>query len=405
MAQYSPSVSTAIDATQKKAIISLPGGVLPHDMDSAFWMGTRGGIVALTALNAWIAALRLQSLIEEIVLPLAAQYVGLQPEAATTLVAQQPSLIQFAARWHHDGSLQTLWPAYQNLMEDYRNLRNQLGVAPSPMPALEQMVMTMLDIALRQPGPDIDHVISWRSLSIILPAYNEQEVIAETVNDCLRAMRRYCPNAEVIVVDDGSKDRTGAIGDELAANDARVVVVHNRPNKGYGGALLAGFAAARGEMTFFMDSDGQFDINDITRLLAQYEQHPGAVVLGYRAKRHDPFMRKANAWGWKLVSRMTIGVKGIKDIDCAFKLFPTRVMRACQMRAQGASVNAEFLAKFLRLHLPIYQIPVQHLPRTKGSPTGAKLSVIIRAFSEIFSLRRPLKDWERTVVKSGAFQI
>lgn len=382
-----------VETTHKKALILPPSGQQPQDMDSAFWIGVHGGLGALTHHDAWIATLRLEQIIAQLVLPLAAQYLGLAPGTARD-AQHNPHLAEFASRWQHQQTGATLWSAYRALIEDYRRLRMYQRLPPSPLPHLENQVLVMLDIGLRATAPDLHEVLSWRSLSIVLPAYNEEEVIADTVSDCLRAMRRFCPNGEVIIVDDGSRDRTGAISDDMATNDARVVVIHNQPNKGYGGALLAGFNGARGELTFFMDSDGQFDINDIAKLLAQYERHPGAIVLGYRAQRRDPFMRKMNAWGWKQVSRLVLGLHGIKDIDCAFKLFPTRVMRACEMHAQGASVNAEFLTKFQRMRLPIYQIPVQHLPRTKGNPTGAKLAVIVRAFKEILRLRSSLAEWE-----------
>src|SRR6185312_13852253 len=107
--------------------------------------------------------------------------------------------------------------------------------------------------------PALRDVITWHTCSIVLPAYNEQAVIADTVYACIKATARFCPNAEIVVVDDGSRDATGDIAEALAATDASVRVIHNQPNKGYGGALLAGFGAARGEWLFFMDSDGQFD--------------------------------------------------------------------------------------------------------------------------------------------------
>src|SRR5262249_55174676 len=116
-------------------------------------------------------------------------------------------------------------------------------------------------------APAIEGPLTARGLAVVLPAYNEEAVIAETVRECVRVLSIVAPDFEISVVDDGSRDRTGAIADELAAADPRVTVVHNRPNRGYGGALIAGFAAASKPLTFFMDSDGQFDIHDIALLL------------------------------------------------------------------------------------------------------------------------------------------
>jgi hypothetical protein len=242
--------------------------------------------------------------------------------------------------------------------------------------------------------------ITMTPLTVALPAFNEEANIATTVASCIETLSATCPNFEVIIVDDGSRDHTGEIGDELARADASVRCVHNGLNKGYGGALRAGFDNARGEWLFFMDSDGQFDIRDIARFLEVERDHPGLIVLGYRAKRSDRFMRKVNAWGWKQAARALIGLHGIRDIDCAFKLFPAHAIRACDLRSTGATVSAEFLVKFQRMGAPIAQFPVKHLPRRLGSPTGAKLSVILRAFAELLALRQTLAVWQAPMYRS-----
>jgi glycosyltransferase involved in cell wall biosynthesis len=242
-------------------------------------------------------------------------------------------------------------------------------------------------------GEDQIRVRTYRTISMVLPAYNEESVIAETVRVCLSAAEQYCPNVEVIVVDDGSRDRTGAILDEIAAQDSRVRVIHHMPNRGYGAALLSGFAAARGELLFFMDSDGQFDINDIALLLREQEQAPDVVVLGYRQHRRDSALRRFNAWGWKRVVWLMLGLRGVRDIDCAFKLFPTNLVRACDVTAQGAMVNTELLVKLQQMGARMVQIPVHHYPRQHGTATGANLRVIARAFYELYRLRFRLQHW------------
>ncbi len=400
MKQYPRMAETGPTAAQANHPPTAPLAE-PSAHADTFWRDCVLGLQALRHGDRWIAALLAQAIVQSTLLPMAARAQDLPTPLTAAEAANQAVLAPLLARWQADLPLPTYWQVYAALISDYQDFRDR-EVSDSPVStAAEAQALALLEMARRQPYPDFPDVISWRSISIILPAYNEEAVIQETVASCLQAVQRSCPNAEVIIVDDGSHDHTGAIGDDLAEHDARVVVVHNRPNKGYGGALLAGFAAARGELTFFMDSDGQFDINDIVKMLRLYEQHPGAAILGYRAPRRDPFMRQLNALGWKFVARAVLGVSGIKDIDCAFKLFPTEVMRACQLRAQGASVNAEFLAKFQRLGLPIYQLPVQHLPRTKGSPTGAKPAVIFRAFQEILALPGPLREWTEEVARAG----
>jgi glycosyltransferase involved in cell wall biosynthesis len=233
--------------------------------------------------------------------------------------------------------------------------------------------------------------LTMRGLSVVLPAHNEEAIIAETVRRCVVALTALAPDFEVIVVDDGSTDRTGEIVDALAAADPRVRVIHNRPNRGYGGALIAGFAAAAKPLTFFMDSDGQFDIADIAALLRLREQGYRAV-LGYRKRRRDGLVRLLNAWGWKRLVSLLFGLR-VRDIDCAFKLYDTALVRAFDVTSEGAMINTEMLVKLKKLHVPFMQVPVGHYPRVHGRATGANLRVIAKAFRELLRLRGKLRRW------------
>lgn len=237
--------------------------------------------------------------------------------------------------------------------------------------------------------------VTRRGLSVVLPAYNEESVIAQTVERCVLVLAAVAPDYEIIIVDDGSRDRTGAIADELATANPRVRVVHNQPNRGYGGALMAGFRAATKSLTFFMDADGQFDIRDIVKLLQQREAGH-RVVLGYREHRQDSFLRLVNAWGWNVLVSQVFGLS-VRDVDCAFKVYDTNLVRMLDVQAAGAMVNTEMLAKLARVRVPYVEVPVHHYKRLHGSATGAQVRVILHAFSELFHLRRKLHHWTATV--------
>jgi glycosyltransferase involved in cell wall biosynthesis len=249
-------------------------------------------------------------------------------------------------------------------------------------------------------GAHLRGPVTTRGLSVVLPAYNEEAVIAQTVAQCVDALSVLAPDYEIVVVDDGSRDRTGEIADELAAGNPHIRVVHNQPNRGYGGALIAGFDAASKELAFFMDSDGQFDIRDIAKLLPLREQGYHAV-LGYREHRQDPFFRLVNAWGWNLLVSLLFGLR-VRDVDCAFKLYDTALVRLCNVHAEGAMVNTEMLVKLSKLGVQCIQVPVGHYPRKHGSATGANLKVIFHAFHELLRLRGKLRVWEATLPKSAA---
>lgn len=222
------------------------------------------------------------------------------------------------------------------------------------------------------------------SLSVFFPCYNEEGNVERTTLSALEACRKIARDFEVIIVNDGSRDRTGEIADRLAGEHAEVRVVHNRPNKGYGGALQAGFRAASKDWVFYTDGDGQFDFNEIPKLLDLLDRYD--IVSAYRLDRKDPFVRKFNAFGWTILCNGLLGLR-LRDIDCAFKIYPRRFIEQIEMWSMGALIDAEMLAKAARRGYRIGQIGVHHYPRTAGHQTGANLKVILRAFRELFQLR------------------
>jgi len=223
------------------------------------------------------------------------------------------------------------------------------------------------------------------SLSVFFPCYNEEANVERTTLAALDACRSITDDFEIIIVNDGSRDRTGELADQLAAEHAHVRAVHNNPNRGYGGALQAGFLAATKEWVFYTDGDGQFDFMEIPKLLAMLRQYD--AVSAYRLDRRDPLIRKINAWGWTKLCNLLLGFK-LRDIDCAFKIFPRKLFDEIEMWSEGALIDAEILAKATRQGYRIGQVGVHHYTRTAGEQTGANLGVIARAFKELFKLRR-----------------
>lgn len=226
------------------------------------------------------------------------------------------------------------------------------------------------------------------SLSIVLPCYNEEENVERVAGDALRIAREIAEDYEVIVVNDGSRDRTGEIAEEMARRDPHVRVVHNNPNKGYGGSLAAGFRAATKNWVFYTDGDGQFDLNELPRLLPLLEEYD--IVTCYRARRRDPLHRKINAFLWTSLVGFLFRLR-IRDVDCAFKIYPRHLFERITMHSNSALIDTEVLAKARNLGYTMTQIPVTHLPRSAGTQTGAKLSSIFKAFRELFALYRNIR--------------
>ena len=221
-------------------------------------------------------------------------------------------------------------------------------------------------------------------LSLVLPAHNEEANLRPVVERAVEVLPQQCQDWEVIVVNDGSRDRTGEIAAELAlAHPERVRVVTHPRNRGYGAALTSGFEAATGDHLMFMDSDRQFDIADIARLAPFVGVYD--IVAGYRIKRNDPWYRFAIGHTFNTIVTILFGVN-LRDIDCGFKVFRAGLLKGMELTSPGALINTEIHAKANRQGATIVEVGVHHYPRTVGEQSGASVRVILRAMGETLKL-------------------
>lgn len=225
-------------------------------------------------------------------------------------------------------------------------------------------------------------------LSLFYPMFNEEENIEEAVARARAVLPDLAGRYEIILVNDGSRDRTGELGDRLAAQYPEVRMVHHPVNRGYGAALKSGIGAARYAWIFYTDGDNQFDLTEIPLLLALRHEHE--IVTGYRMDRSDPAHRKLNAWAFNLLVRILFQVP-CRDVDCAFKLYRADIFKGMTLKSEGALIDVEIFARAKKRGARIVEIGVHHYPRRFGQQTGAKLSVILRAFRELFRLWGELK--------------
>jgi glycosyltransferase involved in cell wall biosynthesis len=233
-------------------------------------------------------------------------------------------------------------------------------------------------------------------LSIVLPAYNEEENVASAVEEVSAAAQQLGMDYEIILVNDGSTDRTGEIARELEQRIPNFRLVEHYPNRGYGGSLKAGFAAATKDLIAFIPADKQFVFGEISRFLEAINQ--ADIVSGYRAARQDSLIRKFNAFGWNTLVRLLFGYL-CRDIDCGFKLFRREILEHMTLVSDGAMIDTEFLAGAKARGFRITEVPVTHLPRVAGHPTGANVKVVVKAFRDLarFRLRlsRELREERR----------
>ncbi len=237
-------------------------------------------------------------------------------------------------------------------------------------------------------------------MTFFFPAFNEEENVEETVR---RALAEVGPlvdgSIEVLIVDDGSTDRTPELADALAAADSRVRV-HHQANRGYGGALRSGFEQASGELIGFSDGDLQFDLREMGRLLARLDDPalgPVDAVIGYRLQRRDPPHRIFIAKAYNAIVSAAFALR-VRDIDCAMKLFRREVFDGLLLEANSPFLSAELLIKLKARGERIAQLGVTHYPRAAGTNTGASFRKILRTFRDIGLLRWALWTRRREVL-------
>lgn len=222
-------------------------------------------------------------------------------------------------------------------------------------------------------------------LSVFFPAYNEEKNIANTVDKALKVLESLkLEEYEVIVIDDGSKDQTGKIADELAKEDKRVKVIHQK-NGGYGHALRAGFNNAKFNLVVYTDADGQFDFSEVAKFLEKAKD--ADVIYGCKIKRSDNPFRNLAAWTWGASLFLFFGLR-IKDIDTGFKMVSQKVLKKISplQSTRGAMINAELAIKAQRAGFKVAQVAVHHYPRLAGSSTGVSPKVILKSYTDLFKL-------------------
>ncbi len=225
-------------------------------------------------------------------------------------------------------------------------------------------------------------------LTAFVPVHDEVDNLEPVVRNLLAVLPAVAQRWELLIVDDGSRDGTAALADAIAHRHAGVRVVRHAHNRGYGAALRSGLLAAGHDAVFWMDGDGQFDARDLPRLVAAFDGVD--AVVGWRERRADPWRRRLNTAVWNRIVG-TLFRLPVRDVNCAFKLVRRDAFAGLDPEASGAMISAELLARLVQRGCTIVEMPVTHLPRRTGTPSGAAPRVVLRAFVELLRLARRLR--------------
>ncbi len=204
------------------------------------------------------------------------------------------------------------------------------------------------------------------SISLILPAWNEAEVIVHAIEEADEALRELTNCYEIVVVDDGSTDGTAELVEQAMESNGCVRLVRHDRNRGYGAALRNGFAAAKKNLVVFTDSDCQFDLHELDRFILLSQSYD--IVCGYRIDRKDTPLRCLYSRCYNHMVRFLLGT-GLRDVDCAMKMFHRDVVQNLTISTDGFLVNSELLTQARRKNHSIVEVGVSHRPRTEGQST------------------------------------
>jgi glycosyltransferase involved in cell wall biosynthesis len=230
---------------------------------------------------------------------------------------------------------------------------------------------------------------------MFFPFHNEEDNVISVLEEALEVGSTVTDDLEIIAIDDGSTDRTAERAEAVRSRfPERVRVVSHETNRGYGAAVRSGLEVSTREWVFFSDGDSQFKLSDISRLIELTDSgRKKLLALGYRMNRMDPLHRRINASLFNGVLRLVLGIRGVRDIDCAFKLIPGEALKAIPLLASdGAMISAELLARCSRAGFTLVETGIPHYPRQFGDQSGARLSVIARAFFEMFNCIRNVRS-------------
>lgn len=228
-------------------------------------------------------------------------------------------------------------------------------------------------------------------VTIAMPAYDEALNLERTVTEAIDALAATAPDGEVLVVDDGSTDGTGAIADELARANTRVRVVHHASNRGFSGAMTTALRKARGEWVFLVPADGQVRMRDLDRFLAA--QVDADIVVGLRASRPDPVGRALLSRAFHKIAKLLFPMP-LAEFSAAF-LFRRSLIdeMPIRSRASGASFLPEVLYRATVRHARFAQIVIEARPRLAGRAKGGRPGVALRTLFELVRLA-PLVRWD-----------
>lgn len=224
------------------------------------------------------------------------------------------------------------------------------------------------------------------SLSLIIPAYNDESSVGRLIADSIAILNVICPDYEIIVTNDGSKDNTLAILQDWASKNDRVRVINHEVNQGFGLTIKELYYAAQKNAVISLPGDYQYSPKELIKMADGLKNYD--FVIGLRVKRNDPWRRKLQSAVYNLMLRIIYGHKH-KDVN-SIKLYKRDILNHIQLQSVTAFVDAEFCIRAEKAGYRVIEVPINHLPRLSQGASGGKISVITQTFADLINMRSRL---------------
>jgi glycosyltransferase involved in cell wall biosynthesis len=231
-------------------------------------------------------------------------------------------------------------------------------------------------------------------LTFFFPAYNDAGTIGSLVVRAVQVASALTHDFEILVVNDGSDDATGAIAEELARTYPQVKVIHHPRNRGYGGALRTGFAAAGKALIAYTDGDGQYDAAELETLWARLTPDVD-IVTGYKISRSDPMHRIVIGRIYHHIVKLMFGLR-VRDVDCDFRLMRREVFERVGLEHNSGVICLELMRKVQDAGFRIVEVPVHHYHRTHGRSQFFNVRRVLRTGLDVLRL------WVQLVIRRRA---
>lgn len=231
---------------------------------------------------------------------------------------------------------------------------------------------------------------------MVTPVYNEEENISVLLEEAVEMFNGNKIEAEVIVVNDGSTDNTRRICEELSEKHKIIRLINHEVNKGYSQAISTGIKHAKKDFITLMDSDGQFDVNDVTAFLKKHDQTGADVIFGYRKNRKGSYLRKLMSFSMTKISNILFGMK-FKDTQCAFQFIKADILKSINLESPTFQVPTEIKIKLSSLGKGFELIPITHRERKGGKASFKALRIIPPTISFLLCLKWKMAYLKRDV--------